>query len=259
MSTITVDAAKKLLGHVSLFRDVDVLPAGHLRIETAFRYPDGTSIDIFVSPPDLLPGLRLSDQGQTNAWLLDLQIKAWLSKKRRAFIEDALHTYGAQQAGGELVLQIDGPAALSDGVIRLSQACLRVADLTFTRRSSLQSTFAEEVEEVLSDAELPYETGPEIVGKYGKPVPVDFSVQGAHSKSLVLTLASQNPSAAHALSVEIFRRWHDLDLPQVTEQRVTLYDDRSNAYREEDLKRLQESSNVLPFSDRKGVRDLLAA
>jgi hypothetical protein len=244
---------------VSLLRGADLLRTGYLRLETAFSYPDGTSIEVFVAPPDRIPGLRLTDLGQTTAWLLNLQVKPWLSKKRRALVEDALSTYGVAQAGGELVLPIASEGALADGVIRLSQACLRVADLSFTRRSSLQSTFVEEVEEVLSDADLPYEANPEVPGRYGKPVPVDFAVPGGRTRSLVLTLASNNPSAAHTMSNEIFRRWHDLDLPSRPDQRVTLFDDRSAAYREEDLARLGEISDVVPFSDRAGVRLLLAA
>jgi hypothetical protein len=259
MTLLSRATAQENLACVSLFHEADLLPSGYLRIETVFRYPDGTSIEIFVAPTDLLPTIRLTDLGQTSAWLLNLQLKPWLSRKRRGFIEDALHTYGVKQSGGELILEIDGMAHLADGVIRLSQACLRVADLSFTRRSSLQSTFEEEVEDVLNDAELPYDSNPEVIGKYGNKISLNFAVQGSHTKSLVLTLGSQSPSAAHTLANEVFRKWHDLDQPGRLEQRVTLFDDRADVYREEDLERLKGASSVLPFSDRRSVGVVLAA
>ncbi len=257
--TLNIEQARDLLRCVSLVRDVDVLPSGHFRLETPFKYPDGSSIDVFIAPPNLLPEVRLTDLGQTAAWLLNLQVKPWLSKKRQAFVEDALRTFDVRQSGGELVLQLASPTDLPDGVMRLAQACLRVADLTFTRRSSLQSAFGEEIEEILDDAELSYTPNPEIAGRYGNVVRVDFSVEGRRTRSFVLTLASQNPSAAHSISNEIFRKWYDLDVPERPEQRVTVFDDRSSAYRDEDLKRLEGISTVLPFSDRNAVRDVLAA
>lgn len=256
---LTQEEAYKLLSSVSLVRSADMLPSGYLRLETPFKYPDGTSIDVFVEPKALLPEIRLSDLGQTTGWLLNLQMKPWLSRKRRALVDDALSTYGVAQSGGELVLDIPEAAALPDGIIRLSQACLRVADLSFTRRSSLQSSFLEEVEEVLDDSELSYTANAEVLGKFGNVVRVDFSVEGRRSKSLVLTLGSQNPSAAHTLANEVFKRWHYLNVSARPEQRVTLFDDRSSVYRDEDLKALEEVSTVLPFSDRNGVRELLAA
>lgn len=254
-----VSEVKELVSNVSLVRNADLLPTGYIRLETVFRYPDGSSIDVFLAPQNLLPGHRLTDLAQTTAWLLDVQVKPWLSKKRRMFVEDAIRTLGVAQKGGELFVDVSELSQIADAVTRLGQACLRVADLLFTRRASLQTSFAEDIEEVLADADLPYESAVDIEGRYGRVVRVDFSVQGARARSLVLGLSSHNASAAHTAANEIFRKWHDLREPQRTEQRVTLFDDRSNAYRDDDLKRLEEVSVIVPFSDREGVRELLAA
>lgn len=243
---------------ISLFQEVDTLKSGVIRIETVFKYPDGTSIEVFIKPPNLLE-TRLTDMGQTTAWLLDLQVKPWLSKKRRQLVEDALRTFDVKQIGGELVTDIQDIKQLPDGVIRLSQACLRMADLIFTRRYSLQGGFNEEVEEILSDFELSYESNYEATGRFGKIVPIDFYVRGRQKSSMILTLASANQSAAHTLSNEIFRRWYDLDSSDRREQKVTVFDDRSNAYRQDDLERLSQQSTVVPFADRDGLRMLLDA
>lgn len=73
------------------------------------------------------------------------------------------------------------------------------------------------------------------------------------------TLASHNPTAAHARATEVFSRWYDLAIPERTERRVTIFDDRSSAYREDDLKRLEAYSTVLPLSEKTALTTVLAA
>jgi hypothetical protein len=246
-------------GH-ALVRSVDELRSGPVRLETTFLYPDGSSVDVFVQQKDpLFPALTLTDLGQTMTWLLDVQVKPWASKKRQRFVEDALRLYGVHQEGGALELPIPSLDGLIPGVVKLGQACVRVADLTYTRRSSLQTGAVDEVEEVLSDVGVTYEPDAELVGRHGSPVRVDFLVHGATTTSAILTLASGNRSQAHALSNEIFSRWYDLDMPQRQEQRVTVFDDRVDVYRDEDLRRLKDVSDVVALSDRRTLRDLLAA
>lgn len=83
--------------------------------------------------------LILSDMGQTTNWLSDLLIKPWQSKKRTTFIEDALHALDVRQSNGALETDFETTQeSLVDAAVRLGQACVRVADLTFTRRSTSQ-------------------------------------------------------------------------------------------------------------------------
>jgi hypothetical protein len=158
---IALDQVQQQLQDRSIVRTIDVVPRGHIRIMTGLLYPDGSSVDVFIvnDTPEIPAGgepaqpLRLSDLGQTVAWLLDVGVRPWLSKKRQAFIDDVLRLYDVRQAGGELILDSRPGDDLTVGILRLAQACIRVADLTFTRRASLQSPFSEDVEEVLADAE----------------------------------------------------------------------------------------------------------
>jgi hypothetical protein len=235
---------------------VSLLKRGHIKLETAFKYPDGTSVEVFVRKPDLANEINLTDLGQTHAWLLDAQIRPWLSKKRQAFLDDALKTCGVTQAGGELQLSIGSLAEVTEGTIRLAQACVRVADLAYTRRSSLQTEFVEEVGEVVEDLELPYESNVEVPGKYEKLVRVDLRV-AAKFPSLVLVWSSGNSSQAHVTQNEIFRKWSDLD--RRAEQRVTIFDDRFDVYRDEDMKRLRDVSQLVAISDRPMLEAVLAA
>jgi len=121
-------------GH-SLVRGVDQLARGHVRLETAFIYPDGSSIDVFIKEERAAPLLPahhiLSDLGQTTTWLLDMQVKPWLSKKRQQILEDILRVHGVKQHGGAFELEMNGYDTLISDVVRLGQTCARIADLTF--------------------------------------------------------------------------------------------------------------------------------
>lgn len=133
------------LRSLCMVRGADVLPRGHIRIETGFLYPDGSFVDIFlVEDPrqPLLPPSRLSDLGQTMAFLLHHDVKPWTSKKRRLQLEEAISLYGVELAGGSLEKRMaDTQGALKEGVILLGQVCVRMSDLLFTKRLQLQSIF----------------------------------------------------------------------------------------------------------------------
>lgn len=257
---ISLEAIQHQLAGHTLARSIEQLPKGHVRIETAFLYPDGSAVDVFVVEQDpLLPATKLSDLAQTTSWLADVQVKPWLSRKRQQMLHDALRIYGVRQEGGALERSMSSLADLVDGVVLLGQACVRVADLAYTRRSSVQSTFAEQVEEVIADTGVEYTPDAELQGRFGNVVKVDFLARGKSRSSAILTLASGNSSQASARATEIFKRWYDLETPASIDQRVTVFDDRVDVYRDEDLQRLGQYSDLVALSDAQKLRDLVAA
>lgn len=264
---IALDEVQQQLKDRSIVREIDVVPKGHIRILTGLLYPDGANVDVFiVNDSPVIPAratpaksLRLSDFGQTITWLLDVGVRPWQSKKRQALIEDVLRLYDVQQDGGELLLDLKPGDDLTVGILRLAQACIRVADLTFTRRASLQSPFSDDVEEVLADAELRFEVGSELVGRNNRPVRVDYLVTGQTKRSAVLALSALNAQSAHNSANEIFRKWFDLDVAGRDHENVTVYDDRQPFHREDDLERLQNFSMVIPFSEKETIVGFLAA
>jgi len=60
---------------------------------------------------------------------------------------------------------------LVPGIIRLGQACIRVADLVFTQR------IAEEVESLIDDTGLDYEPNAKVVGRGNVIEPVGFLIK----------------------------------------------------------------------------------
>lgn len=255
---------ERLLPDLCMVQGVDRVPRGHLRIETGFLYPDGSSIDVFVvddRDAPLLPPRKLSDLGQTMEFLFNHGLKPWTSKKRRTQLEDAVSLYQARLVGGALEYELSGleRADLQQGIVRLGQACLRVSDLLYTKRVQVPTAFSEDVEEFLSDTELPYEANATLEGPYA-PVQLDFLVEGASARSAVLTLTSRYTGQAHTSANEVFRKFHDLKAAERPEQRVALLDDvASVVYREEDIRRIESYATVLAFSDRETVRAVLAA
>jgi hypothetical protein len=257
---IDQSAISALLKDHSLIMEVTPMERGHLRLETAFRYPDGSQIDLFLADEGpMIPVRFLTDFGNTSSWLLDLQVKPWLSSKRRQLLDQALGGLGVNLVGGALELELPQIEHLLDGVVRLGHACIRMADLHYTRRSSLSAPMGEALEDIFNDAECTYESDIELDGRQGKPVKVDYRVFGARKASLVMTMGTGNASVAHSRSNEIFRTWYDLNMPQRPESKVTIFDDSQDVYREEDLIRLKDFSDVVPLSDRRSIRDLLAA
>ena len=249
-----------------MVREVDSLPNGHTRIETGFVYPDGSSIDVFLpSPPQggLFPEHILTDFGQTMGHLLMMGVRPWTSKKRQAQVEDVVRALDVRLDGGALRCQLANDFSdMQDGIIRLGQACLRVSDLVFTRRMSLQTQFVDDVEEFLGDAEFEYERRASIQTPLGDVV-ADFLVRGARSSSAVLTLSTRTQNYSRNAVNEVFRKAHDLAAVKAPEQRVTLVDDSSSQpadhFRPDDLRHLEVYSVVLPFSEKEAVQRLLAA
>lgn len=246
---------------ICVVRSVDTLPKGHIRLETRFTYPDRSSIDLFVrNPMHTGAKLILSDMGQTTNWLSDLLIRSWQSKKRTRFMEDALHALDIRHVNGALETDFGmTQESLMDATVRLGQACVRVADLTFTRRSTSQVYAGEEVEEIISDADLQYETSVPLAGRNGNVITVDFVVHGKKRTSSLLTLSSQSQASAHTVANEVFRKMYDLSVPERPEQRVTVWDDRFDVYKGEDLDRLHDFSEVIALSDRNAIQSVLAA
>lgn len=262
---LALDDIKKVIGErCPVVRSVDMPRKGLIRIETGLQYPEGAQIDVFIADNTPLlntvasNNIRLTDLGHTMGWLLDMNVRPWTSKRRQAFVADVLRQYGADQDGAALVLDCD-QMQISAGILRLAQVCLRVSDLMFTRRSSLHVPFSDDVEEVLADAELIYEKDPELHGRSG-PVRVDYLVQGPQRRSAVLALSAMNAQTAHDKANEIFKRWYNLNaVPGNDFQRVTIYDDRQEVYRREDLRDLEEFSIVLPFSEKQTIADVFLA
>jgi hypothetical protein len=134
---IDCDFIDKIATSPPLVQECDVVGSGALRLLTPFQYPNGAQIDLFVEEDSpLFEGRFLSDLGQTTSYLLDLQVKPWASNKGRQIIEDVCRTLDVKWYGGRLIVPLEGadPTQISQGMVRLAQACIRVSDLQFSAK-----------------------------------------------------------------------------------------------------------------------------
>ena len=58
---------------------------------------------------------------------------------------------------------------------------------------------------------------------------------------------------------EVFKKWYDIDRPNFRGHRLTILDDKTDIYRSEDLARIKEVSDIIGFSQKEALRDMLAA
>ena len=233
----------------SVVRKCEVIKNNNIRISTPFQYPDRSYIDLFFSQTEDMFDSYLSDYGFTFAFLTDMQLKPWGTKKRKHIVSDICEAFGVELIGGDLRIKIPKVAMnnFSDYVVRLSQACIRVADLIFTTRLKSFNPFNEIVEEYIDSVGLNYDTDILIKTKYNSDLTIDYLVYGKRVESYVLSFSSANQNASHSQCNEIFRKWHDISHIKESKQFVTIYDSMSGNYREDDLLRLKEVSNVIGF------------
>lgn len=263
---IDCNALKGMATSLALVTACDVIKNGMLRLATPFQYPDGSQIDLFLGTP---PGLvfddfRVTDLGQTTGYLFDLQLKPWATLRRKQIVEDVCRTLGVVQDGGELLVRLRNEelmtSSLSGAMVRVAQACIRIADIAYTQRLRAPASFKDEVEEFISSDGIEVETGTILRGRFDKDVPVDFRTRGRRVKSLILTLSTQNNAAAHGVSNEVFRKWYDLEPQRAGYQFLTLFDSTNNSIRDDDLARIGDLSTVLAFpAQQDAVMEAIAA
>ncbi|MBL8528055.1 MAG: DUF1828 domain-containing protein [Burkholderiales bacterium] len=156
---------------------------GLWQVRTPFSYPDGDAYSLYVRQ---LPtgGLRITDVGLTLMHLsYDNDVDKVRDGTRGRLLQQILAESDLSEADGEFF--IDGPAdQLGLNVFRFGQALTRVHDLTFLNRVRAESTFYEDLRELLR----------ELVGQErlresyvvpdvprGNEYPVDFFVSGSET------------------------------------------------------------------------------
>ncbi len=261
--TISCDSVMEPAKGFSFVKQCDVIRNGMLRMETFFTYPEGSSIDLFLGhPEDGSQDWVLTDLGYTVSYLLDMRVKPWATKKRKQIVNDICRILQVRQTGGELKIEFSDEQLKDLPLImmRLGQACVRVADLAMTVRLRSPAFFREEFEEFIESTDVRYEPSVSLIGRFGKEVQVDFRVYGRGGKSLLHTISTGNKAAAHARGLEVFRTWYDLSPFQTEYQFLTVFDSTNDVFQDADRRRLETVSLVLGFpAELDQLREALAA
>jgi Domain of unknown function DUF1828 len=123
---------------------------GYIKIRTPYLYPDGDVIDLFVRQDN--SAIMLTDLGSTLQWLGTQTPTEKRTQRQRRIIQDVCLNHATEFAEGALIVRIKKETDLAWAVTRSTQSALRVADISFSLRTQLYSSAADEVAEFLARA-----------------------------------------------------------------------------------------------------------
>lgn len=249
------------LGSLSLAQSCETLPDGTWRVVTPLLYPDGSPVAIdYHGDVDLFGSVRLSDAGRTAALLADSQVFIDGYEKREHILADICRTLRVQNKDGELLIIVEVGQNLADAVLRLAQACVRVADLYYVQSFRAQSGFREIFAEFLRQTRPDHIEEYTIEGQFGRRIKTDFYTrQHSGVGNLIITLSSANETSSHSVANDVFCRWYDLERYRDTFRFLTVVDSSSKTFRPADLGRVGSLSRVFGFpADIEALRAALA-
>lgn len=235
-------------------RDNDV------RIRTPFLYPDGDIIDIFAKNGGST--VTLTDFGETLRWLRMQSVSGRRSPKQDKLIQDVLLNHGVELFRGMLIVRVHGSQELASAMMRIAQACLRIADLWFTFRTRAVESITDEVADLLVERGILYERNVQLPGRSGRIYRPDFHTRTEQRSALVNVLSTGSSAAARGVVEHVFTQWHDLSHLKVGPEAVkfvSLFDDTMNVWSDYDLKLLDELSEITFWSKPEELLEKIAA
>ncbi len=235
----------------------------YLRVTTPFTLPDGDTLILFLlrhsDPP------QIGDLGETLRWLRSHTAEPLRSTRQQQQIVDACAGLGVALERGELRTHAGPGEPLARAVVRVAQACLRIAELRRTSRPRITRSFPDEVESYLH-ATLP---GPltitrndRIPGISATTWSVDFRVRTPERHLLLFLLANERRDQARKLAEHVVAACTDLahlrKLRRMPVQFITLFDDRGAAWNDADARLVAPFATPYRWSERKSWAPALA-
>jgi len=215
-------------------------------------YPDGDYIDVFFDSESTDGTITVTDLGETIRWLRMQSATSKKSAKQRQMIDDICLTHNVEFFRGQLQARLrptDNPAAI---ITRVCQAALRTSDLWFTFRSRGVESTATEVEALLAEERIDFETNVTRIGRSGKSWPIQFQTRTPKRSSLIYVLTTASRGATRRITDHVVATWHDLSHFTVGQEGlhfVSLFDDTSDVWSPEDFRQLDDISDVVLWSD----------
>lgn len=132
---MTPDEAQRIL-HEQLRSQFSCSPGprDEVRVLTPLMYPDRDMIEVFVFAQG--GQLTVTDHGDTGGWLFTRCGVSYseLSALQRDLLDDICRSLGVAFERGALTVRCADPERLSESVMLVAQAIVRVADLSLTFR-----------------------------------------------------------------------------------------------------------------------------
>ena len=221
----------------------------YLQVRTPYLYPDGDNIDLFCELAN--DTITVSDLSETTGWLRMQSRSSRRSPNQNRLIEDACVTHGVEFYRGMLQARCRPGDDLAAVFTRVAQAALRVSDLSFTFRYQSGESMVGEVAEYLTECGLQYERSKRLAGRSSRVWSTDFHVRAVERSSLVYVLNTGSRAAANRITDHVVAAWYDLNHHAVgpeSLQFVSLFDDTSDVWEDEDFRRVEDLSTVTRWS-----------
>lgn len=219
------------------------------RVRTPYWYPDGDVIDVFVRVEN--GTLTVTDLGEALGWLRLQSLSDRRSPKQERLIQDIRLTLGFELFKGQILLRCGSLAELPAAIHRVGQAALRIADLWFTTRTRTVESMTDEVADLLSEREIPFERSVHLAGRSGREWTVDFQTRTTKQSALVFVLATGSRAAARQLTEHVVAGWHDLSHLRVAPpgtRFISLIDDTSDVWSDADFRLVESISDLERWS-----------
>ncbi len=221
--------------------------AGRLVVVTPFEYPDGDLMEFYVTQEG--ENLVVSDLAETLSTLAAYRFEVESTPKRRKLFESVVNGLGVHYFQGEIRVPISSENEIVPALLRLSQAALRTSDLLFTSRFGAGTTFKEEVEEYLTEKQLPHQTDYRASGRSGQLYTVDFYIE-RRQPILLEALSTASSGYAEQIVNRAVRMWYDLRRVDGRFGYATVLDDSENVWREQHIEILSSLSELVVWSER---------
>jgi hypothetical protein len=232
------------------------------RIRTPYIYPDGDVIDLFLK--EKIGIKTLTDLGETTRWLRMQSVSKERSNKQERLIQDICLTHGVEFHRGMLIIRLSNPnesRSLSQAVIDLSEAVIRVADLWFLQTNRDNKSIIDDVEEYLRLSKISYQRDLKIEGVSGYIWKPHFHTSTDTVSAYTFVLSSSSKNAAPGIAYRVVSAWYDLrNLKERKEKNIkfiSLFNDFSDIWTDEDHRLLQELSEITYWSNKKRYLEVL--
>ena len=235
-------------------------PAAHegVRVRTPLLYPDGGIVDVFVLERN--GRYIVTDFGDALGWLRVQSVSARRSPRQQFLIGDTCQTMGIELRDGQLLLNASEVDSLGEVVLRLAHGVVRVSDLWFTFRSRALETTADEVDSWLRGKQIPFRRAVRQPGRSGRNWTIDFWASAVERTSLVFLLSTGSRGAVPRITERVLAGYVDLSHLKKREPNlgfVSLFDDTSDVWREEDFALVDPFSEVARWSQPDDLERLL--
>ena len=233
----------------SLFECSPAVQEG-VRVRTPLMYPDGGIVDVFVLEQEQ-EEYTVTDFGDAIGWLRTQSVSARRSPKQNLLIDDVCQTLGIELRSGQLTIRAVGGDALAETVLRLAQAVVQVSDLWFTLRNRTGESTADEVDSWLREKQIPFDRAVRQSGRSGQKWSIDFQTRIHDRTSLVFLLSTGTRGTVRRITEHVLAGCVDLSHLKVNQPNlefVSLFDDTSDVWREEDFAMVSGYSEIALWS-----------